>query len=212
MVNPAQMMLPEKLAVMVLPGATLFPHSILPLFIFEDRYRAMVADALGKDRMFCVAQLRPGVPEGEGNDSFFQVGGAGVIRVCRGNCDGTSHLILQGIARVRFTDYDETKPYRYACVEPILTRIEDPPRVCALRRRMDALCTALAGRVASLSHIAAGLRDLKDTEAAADIVSGACITCPIQRQELLGEEVLDHRLDRIVVHLKAALAGHTGNS
>jgi Lon protease-like protein len=204
MSNTGQITIPKKLAVMILPGATLFPHSILPLFIFEPRYRAMVADALDAERMFCIAQLRPGATD-EDEDSVFEVGGVGVIRVCRGNEDGTSHLILQGTGRVRFTSYESTKPYPYAVIEPIKTRIEQPQRLADRRRLMDSLCARLAEDMDGMSHIVAGLQDLEDTEAATDIVAGACVSDPGERQILLAESSLDKRLDRVINHLQNAL-------
>ena len=45
---------------MTLPNATLFPQALLPLYIFEPRYRQMLADALHSNRMFSVAMQRPG--------------------------------------------------------------------------------------------------------------------------------------------------------
>ena len=52
--------LPKQLPVMPLPGAVLFPHALLPLYIFEPRYRQMLADALHSNRMFSVAMQKPG--------------------------------------------------------------------------------------------------------------------------------------------------------
>ncbi len=204
MLHSGQISIPEKLAVMILPGTTLFPHSILPLFIFEQRYRAMLADALNAERMFCIAQLRPGFTE-ESENSVFEVGGVGMIRACRGNEDGTSHLILQGTARVRFKSYESTKPYPYAVIEPIETRIEQPQHLANRRRLMDTLCARLAEDVDGMNHIVAGLKDLEDTEAAADIVAGACVSDPGERQILLAESSLDKRLDRVINHLQNAI-------
>ena len=51
--------LPEQLPVMPLPGAVLFPHALLPLYIFEPRYRKMLEHALRKHRMFCVTLIKP---------------------------------------------------------------------------------------------------------------------------------------------------------
>ena len=52
---------------MTLPNATLFPQALLPLYIFEPRYRQMLADVLHTNRMFAVALQKPGrlreVPE-----------------------------------------------------------------------------------------------------------------------------------------------------
>ena len=90
------MKLPSEIPVMTLPEATLFPQALLPLYIFEPRYRQMLADALHSNRMFSVAMQKPGSTR----ETPSPVAGLGLIRVSVGHRDGTSHLILQGIARV----------------------------------------------------------------------------------------------------------------
>jgi len=90
------MKIPREVAVMTLPNATLFPQALLPLYIFEPRYRQMLADALQADRMFSVAMRRPGTSR----EVPSPIAGLGLIRVSVGHRDGTSHLILQGLARV----------------------------------------------------------------------------------------------------------------
>src|SRR5438093_11960926 len=96
--------LPEQAPVMPLPGAVLFPHALLPLYIFEPRYREMLAHALAHERMFCVALLQPDRAQWQSEEHFFEVGTIGLIRACVDRGDGTSNLILQGLQRVRFVD------------------------------------------------------------------------------------------------------------
>ena len=55
---------------MVLPNTLLFPESLLPLFIFEERYREMLAWALEHERMFCMALLRSGREDWSSPDDF----------------------------------------------------------------------------------------------------------------------------------------------
>jgi len=86
---------------MVLPGAQLFPHVPLPLYIFEPRYRRMLSWSLEQDRMFCIASMKPGISEAHSRDEFYHTVGLGLVRACVGREDGTSHLILQGMARMR---------------------------------------------------------------------------------------------------------------
>ena len=90
------MKLPNEVPVMTLPNATLFPQYLLPLYIYEPRYRKMLVDALNGNRMFSVAMQRPG----RSRETPSPVAGLGLIRVSVGHQDGTSHLVLQGIARV----------------------------------------------------------------------------------------------------------------
>src|SRR5438045_8556525 len=106
--------LPEQAPVIPLPGAVLFPHALLPLYIFETRYREMLAHALAHERMFCVALLRPESAQWKSEDDFFDVGTIGLIRACVGRGDGTSNLILQGLERVCFADVVELHPLTIA--------------------------------------------------------------------------------------------------
>src|SRR5438128_1642589 len=94
--------LPDSVPVMPLPGAVLFPHALLPLYIFEPRYQEMLQHALEQHRIFCVTLIKPSCPEWHAPEDFFHVATAGLIRACVGRDDGTSNLILQGLHRVRF--------------------------------------------------------------------------------------------------------------
>src|SRR5437660_4238951 len=97
--------LPKQLPVMPLPGAVLFPHALLPLYIFEPRYRDMLTHALAQERMFCVALVRPDRGQWRTENDFCDVATIGLIRACVGRADGTSNLILQGLQRVRFAAF-----------------------------------------------------------------------------------------------------------
>src|SRR5512140_3675702 len=102
------MKIPREVPVMTLPNATLFPQALLPLYIFEPRYRQMLADALHSTRVFSVAMQKPGSTR----ESPSPVAGLGLIRVSVGHRDGTSHLVLQGLARVELQETVRYKPYR----------------------------------------------------------------------------------------------------
>src|ERR1035437_1008900 len=83
------MKIPREVPVMTLPNATLFPQALLPLYIFEPRYRQMLADALDSNRMFSVAMQK----QGTSRETPSPVAGLGLIRVSVGHRDGTSHLV-----------------------------------------------------------------------------------------------------------------------
>ena len=99
---------------MALSNAVLFPHSLLPLHIFEPRYRDLLAHSLDGDRMFSVALMKRGIDEAAGIDDLCPVAGVGLIRACVGNENGTSNLVLQGLARVRLVDWTQEKSFRVA--------------------------------------------------------------------------------------------------
>src|SRR5580765_4391329 len=102
------MKIPHEVPVMTLPNATLFPQALLPLYIFEPRYRQMLTDALHSNRMFAVAMQKPG----NTREIPSPIAGLGLIRVSVAHRDGTSHLILQGLARVSLESTVRYKPYR----------------------------------------------------------------------------------------------------
>src|SRR5437660_10455126 len=94
--------LPKKLPVMPLPGAVLFPHALLPLYIFESRYRQMLQHTLQHHRMFCVTLIKPSCPEWHAPEDFFHFATVGLLRACVGRGAGTSNVLLEGLARVTF--------------------------------------------------------------------------------------------------------------
>src|SRR3954463_2062920 len=111
--------LPDRVPVMPLPGALLFPHALLPLHIFEPRYQEMLEHALRAHRMFSVALIKPQRAQWKSTDDFFHVAGVGLIRACVGRGDGTSNLILQGLRRGRFSGFEQSSPFPIAQIEPL---------------------------------------------------------------------------------------------
>src|SRR3954466_5571076 len=98
-----------------LPSVVLFPRAVLPLHIFEDRYRAMTADALEGDRLIAMALLRPGWEKSYyGRPAIEPVVCVGRIVSHEKLADGKYNFLLQGLVRavvVREHLQHET-PYR----------------------------------------------------------------------------------------------------
>lgn len=109
--------LPKKCGVMLLPDCTIFPHGGLPLYIFEERYRIMLEEALAGECVFAVTRVKKATDGGE--DVISQMGTAGLVRASREGEDGTSQLLLHGVIRVKFTEWLEEKPYPFALIEPV---------------------------------------------------------------------------------------------
>src|SRR6266550_1263253 len=135
--------LPQQVPVMPLAGALLFPHALLPLYIFEPRYRQMLKHALGHHRMFCVALLKPHCAAWQSPADFFQTAGVGLIRACIERGDGTSNLILQGLERVRFTDFEQKAPFPIATIEGLESASDSSVETDALARKVLELYSNL---------------------------------------------------------------------
>jgi Lon protease-like protein len=80
---------------------TFFPHTFLPLHVFEARYRAMVTDALSRDRRLAVVRLQPGwEARYEGKPAVSAVAGAGEIASWERLSSGRYNILLRGLMRV----------------------------------------------------------------------------------------------------------------
>src|SRR5882724_643482 len=141
----SSVILPKQLPVMPLPGAVLFPHALLPLYIFEPRYRQMLHHALQHHRMFCVTLIKPSCPAWHAPEDFFQLATVGLIRACVGRGDGTSNLILQGLTRVRFTAFEQSAPFPIAHIEPLESQSSSSVETDALGAKVIELYSKLKG-------------------------------------------------------------------
>jgi Lon protease-like protein len=127
----------------------LLPGTLLPLHIFEPRYRAMVADSLEGDRLIGMAMLEPGWEAGGDSPRICAVGGAGEIVESEKLPDGRYNILLEGRFRYRvLNEQAASTPYRIAAVEEIASvpfptaEDEDRARADAVRL-FESLRTAL---------------------------------------------------------------------
>ena len=105
--------IPKHLPVMTLRGVVLFPKAMMPLRIFEERYREMLDEVLDTTRIFGIVCERENVAEDEVHlEHPFGVATAGLIRVSKKHNDGTSFVLLQGIKRVKVRGIAQEMPYR----------------------------------------------------------------------------------------------------
>lgn len=194
--------LPPEVPVMPLPGALLFPQALLPLYIFEPRYREMLDHALHQHRMFCVALLRPGRSEWSSPRDFFSVASVGLIRACVGRADGTSSLILQGLQRVRFLDFEQESPFPIARLERLQSTTTSPLKVDACAEQLLEIYRELkaAGRQFP-EHVDRYISELADPEMLADLMTSTFITDPLRAQTVLEELVLEKRLRLVIQYL-----------
>jgi uncharacterized protein len=129
-----------------LPGVVLLPETLLPLHIFEERYRAMVADALRGDRTIGMAMLMPGWEAAVGEPRIYSVGGAGEIVESEELEDGRYNILLQARFRFRVLEEAPARPYRVARVQEVRSLpFVDPGEQSQAVLRSLALFRELAG-------------------------------------------------------------------
>ena len=196
--------LPKKVPVMPLPGALLFPHALLPLHIFEPRYREMLKHALAHHRMFCVALLKPHCAEWNSTGDFFHIASVGLIRACVERSDGTSNLILQGLERVRFRAFQQEAPFPIAMIESLESESTTSVETEALAAKVLELYSNLKGDGPRQlpPKVDRYLSDLSDPELLADLVTSTFVSDPLHRQRVLEELSINKRLRLVIQYLR----------
>jgi Lon protease-like protein len=197
------MKLPDRVPVMPLPGAVLFPHALLPLYIFEARYRQMLDHALHRHRMLCVTLIKPSCPEWRAPEDFFHLATVGLIRACVGRGDGTSNLILQGLQRVRFTDFKQEAPFPVAKIDIVESSDATTVETEALAEKVLELYSKLKRDGRELpAKVDRYLSQVRDLEMLADLVASTFVSDPLRRQRLLEEASLNQRLRLLITYLR----------
>ena len=139
----------RRVSIFPLGGALLYPGLHLPLHIFEPRYRALVSDALARDRLIGMIQPREeedaAAPHpGRRGPALFDIGCLGHIADVEAMEDGRFTIILEGVGLFRVArELDVTTPFRQIEAEMI-----DPPPLEALAAVERAALEAEARRFA----------------------------------------------------------------
>ena len=194
-----------------LPSVVLFPRAVLPLHIFEDRYRAMTADALAGDRRIAMALLKPGWEKSYyGRPPIEPVVCVGEILSSEKLSDGKYNFLLQGTTRARIIrELPSDKPYRLAELSPL----EQVPALDIdlepARRRIEQLFTKSSlARTAAAEQFARLARSHLSTPEIADLAAFTFVDDVAIKQSLLAETDVRQRVQR-TIELLATLSEAT---
>jgi len=199
LVESESLEIPSELPAMTLPGVVFFPKAMMPLYIFEKRYRLMVEEILDSHRMLCLTASKESDPDTV--EGFEEIASAGLVRVCRGNPDGTSFLLLQGISRVRISGVVREDPYRVVAVEPLESIIEAP--LAESREEIQKLIKEnhqLGGVVTD--DMLSFLNPLHDDEAYVDLVAFTLCKETMRKQKILETLELSKRAALLVSDIR----------
>ena len=189
-----------------LPNVVLFPRAVLPLHIFEPRYRRMTSDAIAGGGRIAMALLRDGWQTNyNGTPSIRDILCVG--RIVRHELlpDGRYNLMLQGETRGRIVSENRTLAYRRAEVQPLIERASFEPDLSGQRQRLvevlhhsDLIGTTL-GR--ELSRVMDGPLNTADL---ADICAFNLLDDIAFKQRMLEETDVERRVRSIVAAIVAA--------
>ena len=196
----------EAVKLFPLPGVVLFPRAVLPLHIFEHRYRKMTADALHGDRHIAMALLQPGWEKSYyGRPALDPIVCVGRILSHEMLPDGKYNFLLQGVLRARIVrEVEAGEPYRVAEVQ----RLEEVPaseaQLANSRARLtDLFLSPAMGQIGAGQQFRQIVRSDLPTPDVADLAAFTFIESVPLKQDLLAEPDIRLRVGRTIDALEA---------
>jgi len=178
---------PSVVPVFPLPNTVLFPYTVMPLHVFEPRYRAMVEDATEGDGMIAIALA-------DGSE-FHTIGTVGRIRDVETLPDGRFLIRLEGLLRAELTEAPSDRPYRLAHVAPRPEPDIEEGNAEVARAKLELLATLGYLRSELSEHVSQPivLDERLPFPVAVNIVCAGLPVEPDERQALLEQSDLLER-------------------
>jgi Lon protease-like protein len=191
-----------------LPNLVVFPHALLPLHIFEPRYRQLTEDALATDRLVTMVQVAP-APKGSSWPEpvpIVEVGCLGRIVQHERLPDGRFNFLLLGCKRVRLVrEHSSEKLYRIAEAEILEDRHSDQPTEPRRQQLLDLFRAIFEKRHRLDEDLAKRLISANSLGVLSDIIAHAIGLPPGIKQELLAETMVDRRVETLLMILRTIM-------
>jgi Lon protease-like protein len=200
----------HRLPIFPLPGVTLLPGALVPLHVFEPRYRRLVRDCsrgAGVLGLPCIPEGEEGIADPSRKPRVLPVLGVGVLARVERLPDGRSNIVVRGVLRAYIErEHEVLEPYRMVEATELSdeTAEGDLARAESLRRVVFALCTAQ--RTSASAALAQIARRAASPGELADAIAAAVIDDPFERQAVLETISVARRLSRVERAASAALA------
>ncbi len=201
--------LPEEIPVMALPNTVLFPQMVLPLYIFENRYRRMLSDVLAGGRIFAVANRKSAANEKTDDpETFHDIATAGLVRMSELNPDGTSTLMLMGAARVHIDEVLQSAPYPVARVSIVNSKeINHSSQAANLRTELlDALETFGSLSPKENNEVIKACQEILNLEALIHFAMQTCCSNGALNQEILECVEISLRAEMAIGYFQARIS------
>jgi uncharacterized protein len=200
----------HRLPIFPLPGAVLLPYALIPLHVFEPRYRKLVRDCEGGAGVMALANIPADVlRERKEAPRVLPVIGAGILARVDRLPDGRSNIVVRGVLRARIAEeLPAQEPYRLVRADVLPDASSDVRGAMLLAEELRQLVFAYCARrpgaaataLAQMARTAAGAGEL------ADAIGAMVIESPHERQQLLELLSPEERLRRVCQQVAALLA------
>ena len=190
--------LPRVLPVLPLRETVVFPESMTPLAIGQERSVALVDDVVGGDRMLALLTSRDDENEQPGFDDVYDVGTAAVIHKMIRVPDGTLRILVQGVRRVRLERTVQSDPYLIGEFAELPDELQETPELEALTRNVQTQFAQIIGLVPYLpEELQLAAANVDDPSALCHLVASTLRLKTEEKQALLQTANVEARLREV---------------
>ncbi|MDX6516390.1 MAG: ATP-dependent Lon protease [Gaiellaceae bacterium] len=189
---------PALLPLLPLKETVVFPDSMTPLAIGQERSIKLIDDVVSGERMLALVTVRNEDAEEPGFDDLYEVGTAAIVHKMIRVPDGTVRVLVQGLRRVRLTERAGEDPYLVGTFADVPDEAVESREVEALTRNVQTLF----GRIISLvpylpEELQIAATNVDDPSALAHLVASTLRLKTEEKQQLLEEADVEKRLRHV---------------
>jgi ATP-dependent Lon protease len=204
--EPGDVEIPPTLPVLPLKETVIFPQSVSPLAIGQERSVKLVDDVLEGNRMLALVTVKDGDPDQPGWDDLYEIGTAAVVHKMIRVPDGTLRILVQGVGRIRLERHLQDDPYLVGEFSVVPDEIEETPELEALTRSVQTEFGRLISLVPYLpSELELAAANVDDPGALSHLVASTLRLKTEEKQALLEQADVSARLRDVLRILKREL-------
>jgi len=191
--------LPSELPVLPLKDTVVFPDSVLPLAIGQERSVRLVDDAVAGNRLLALVAAKDPEVEQPGWDDLYEIGTAAVVQKMIRVPDGSLRILVQGIRRIRLIDKLQKEPYLLGRFVEVPDVYEETPETQALSQNVQTFFARLIGLVPYLpEELALAAANVDDPSALCHLVASTLRLKTEEKQQLLELDDVENRLRAVL--------------
>jgi ATP-dependent Lon protease len=203
---PDKVEIPTQLPVLPLKDTVVFPDSMTPLAIGQERSVKLIEEVVAGDRMLALVTVENEEPETPGWDDLYRVGTAATVHKLIKVPDGTLRVLVQGLERIKLTSQVSDDPYLVGEFEIVPDVLEETPEVEALTRNVQGLFARIISLVPYLpEELRIAAANVEDPSALCHLVASTLRLKTDEKQALLELADVETRLRETFVILNREL-------
>ncbi|HVM17412.1 MAG TPA: endopeptidase La [Gaiellaceae bacterium] len=193
--EPSDVEVPPLLPVLPLKETVVFPDSMTPLAIGQERSVRLIDDVVAGERMLALVTVRDPEVELPGWDDIYKVGTAALIHKMIKVADGTLRILVQGLQRIRLERRLDVDPYLLGGFAPLPDEVEETPELEALTRNVQTLFARVIALVPYLpEELRIAAANVDDPGALTNLVASTLRLKTDEKQRLLELADVEERL------------------